>query len=307
MTPTDHGPSPRSRSSRAATASVGWLLQRSRGRACGRAGSARAPRRAPSPSRASSAGEKRAELGAGRRGVQAAELRRRGADDRCARSARARLAWISWPATARSSACATVPVRIGRRPRTLPQRLAEQRVVGEAAQELGVVVVEPEHEADVLDARLAVGRDDDRAVGALRRLHALEPARRRGSSRGRCRRRRRGVASLASRPERRSEYGPCRAELGADGIAPSLGRRLSRCCAGSPRGSRCGAASGSSSSSSTCSARARRRRSSTSASPTRRSAPARPTTSSRRSTRGRSGSPPSATPSSTASRRRSRP
>ncbi len=32
---------------------------------------------------------------------------------------RARLAWISWPATARRSAWATVPVRIGLRPRTL--------------------------------------------------------------------------------------------------------------------------------------------------------------------------------------------
>ena len=31
---------------------------------------------------------------------------------------RARLAWISWPATARRSACATVPVRIGRSPRS---------------------------------------------------------------------------------------------------------------------------------------------------------------------------------------------
>ena len=57
-----------------------------------------------------------------------------------------------------------------------PHRFAEQRVAGEAAEELRVVVVEAEHEAHVLDTGLAVGGDHDRAVGALRRLHLLEPA-----------------------------------------------------------------------------------------------------------------------------------
>ena len=46
--------------------------------------------------------------------------------------------------------------------------------MGEPAQELGVVVVEPEREAHVIDAGFALGRDDDRAVGALDRVHALE-------------------------------------------------------------------------------------------------------------------------------------
>ena len=39
-----------------------------------------------------------------------------------------------------------------------------------------MVVVETEHEADVVDAGVAVGGDDDRAVGALHGAHALEPA-----------------------------------------------------------------------------------------------------------------------------------
>ena len=49
---------------------------------------------------------------------------------------RARLAWISWPATARSSACATVAVRIGRSPRSRRSVSPSSGSSREAAQEL---------------------------------------------------------------------------------------------------------------------------------------------------------------------------
>ena len=54
------------------------------------------------------------------------------------------------------------------------QRRREQRIPREPREELGMVVVEAEHEADVLDARLALRTDADRAVGPLPREHALE-------------------------------------------------------------------------------------------------------------------------------------
>ena len=54
------------------------------------------------------------------------------------------------------------------------ERLFEQRVAGEAPEELRVVVVEAEDEPDVLDARLAVGTDADRAVRALPGRDPLE-------------------------------------------------------------------------------------------------------------------------------------
>ena len=113
---------------------------------------------------------------------------------------RARFARISWPATARRSAWATVPVRIGRRPRSLAQRLGEQRVVGEALQELGVVVVEAEHEPHVVDTCLARRDDDDRAVGALRCLHLLEPSLDPDRRAETCRRRRARSAHRSPRP-----------------------------------------------------------------------------------------------------------
>src|SRR5581483_8619095 len=46
----------------------------------------------------------------------------------------------------------------------------------EPRDELGVVVLQAEHEADVLDSRLARRADADRAVGPLPRAHLLEPA-----------------------------------------------------------------------------------------------------------------------------------
>ena len=57
-----------------------------------------------------------------------------------------------------------------------PDRLAEERVAGEAGQELGVVVLQAEHEAHMLDARFAFGADEDRSVRRLGGLHPFEPA-----------------------------------------------------------------------------------------------------------------------------------
>jgi hypothetical protein len=54
----------------------------------------------------------------------------------------ARLAWISCPQTARNSDWATVAVRIGPQPTLATRDLPDQRVAGEAPQELGMVVVE---------------------------------------------------------------------------------------------------------------------------------------------------------------------
>ena len=61
-------------------------------------------------------------------------------------------------------------------PAEAARRLADQRIVREPAQELGVVVLEPEHEPDVLDAGLARRLDVDGAVGRLPGAHRLEPA-----------------------------------------------------------------------------------------------------------------------------------
>src|SRR5581483_2817114 len=55
-------------------------------------------------------------------------------------------------------------------------RLAEQRVAREPTQELAVVVVEPEGEAHVLDAGLALGAHRDDAVRPLPGQHRLELA-----------------------------------------------------------------------------------------------------------------------------------
>ena len=58
----------------------------------------------------------------------------------------------------------------------LPDRLAEQRVVGEAAEKLRVIVVDREDEANPLDRRLALRAHDD---GAARQLPRVTRSRRR--------------------------------------------------------------------------------------------------------------------------------
>ena len=87
------------------------------------------PRRVPSPSRSSWAGEKRAKSAAVGGALSPPSF---GVAARItARSiSRARLERISWPATARSSACATVAVRRGRRPR---KRRVASPIIGSSA------------------------------------------------------------------------------------------------------------------------------------------------------------------------------
>ena len=66
----------------------------------------------------------------------------------------------------------TVAVRIGRRPRRWPDRPREQLVVAEALEERRVVVVRAEDEAQLLDAGLALGVQDEafhRRADGLRR------------------------------------------------------------------------------------------------------------------------------------------
>src|SRR5581483_7182038 len=96
------------------------------------------------------------ELGAGRGRVQAVEGGRRRADDGALELARA----PGRDQLARDRAQERVGHRRGSRrpqPAEVTDRLAEQRVAREPTQELAVVVVEPEGEAHVLDAGLALG------------------------------------------------------------------------------------------------------------------------------------------------------
>ena len=181
-----------------------------------------------------------AELGGGRRCVQAAERRRRGARrSRRSMLARARSPGSAGRATARSSACATLPVRIGRSPRSCRVALAEQRVVREAAQELRVVVVEPEREAHVVDAAVAAR---PRRRSCRRRAAPLATR----SSRSSTREHRRDtmpsvttrVASLAMPAREPQRVRALRLKLGADGHPAESRDTLRRCCAGSRRGCR---------------------------------------------------------------------
>src|SRR5581483_1349255 len=113
------------------------------------------------------------EIRRGRGGMQLAERGRRRPDD----------AALDRPRAARLDqlACDGAQKRLRDRARAHRAEAAqpadglrEQRVACEAAQELRMVVGEAEREAHVLDARLALRRDDDRAVRPLQRMHALE-------------------------------------------------------------------------------------------------------------------------------------
>ena len=204
-TPTDQGPSPRSRVRRATTFAVGTDLSRSSSSVRHSRISAPA-RRAPSPSRASPAGEWRREVCARRRRVQAAELRRGRAHDRpldLPRSARLdQLAGNRAQERLRDGAGTHWP-----EPAQLPDALAEEWVARVALEKLRVVIVEPEREPHVVDAGVARGRDDHRAVGLLQRVDALEliadadrrAIRARADDPGR-------IACMPAR--RRREYGP---------------------------------------------------------------------------------------------------
>ena len=127
----------------------------SRGRSVRQSRTSAPPRRAPRPSLPSSAGENACQLGGGRRGVQPAELGRRCAHDRP----------LDLPRPARLDQLAGDGAQQRLRDRAGAHRaeaaepadgLAEQRVAREPLQELGVVVVEPEREPDVVDALAAL-------------------------------------------------------------------------------------------------------------------------------------------------------
>ncbi len=161
------------------------------GRACARARAAsRPPRsarraaargRAPRQTRTSAAARRSARPSVrSRSGESAPSASRVGgshsspelaASSRAGSGARARAprrAVTSWPQTARSSDCATVGHPQHPHPAQPSQRRAEQRVVGEAAHELGVVVVDGEDEAHQLEAGLRLRRDPHRPVRELR-------------------------------------------------------------------------------------------------------------------------------------------
>ncbi len=82
---------------------------------------------------------------------------------------RARRAWISWPLDRAQQRVRNR--RRAQRPEAAQaaRRLADQWIVGEAAQELRVVVVDPQHEAHVLDPCVALCPDENPAVLCLDR------------------------------------------------------------------------------------------------------------------------------------------
>ena len=93
--------------------------------------------------------------------------------------ASARRASISWPQTARSTRVCDGRAAERAKAVQVPDRRAEQRVVAEAARELGRVGVQREHEPQQPE-RLLVGRaQDDEPVGALPRLPAAAARKRR--------------------------------------------------------------------------------------------------------------------------------
>ena len=166
----------------------------------------------------------RARRRSARRGGRRASASRRGRLS--ARSARARLAVISCPATGSEER-----MRDGRgshrpKPSELPGRAAEQRIVCEAAQELRVVVVEPEHEAPPLDPlrRSRPGCRRGRREAAMR-----APARARRQAHGQ-------RASRQRRPGRSASH-RCRA-------APRGEANRARAAAALPRSSPTGRGAG---------------------------------------------------------------
>ena len=89
-----------------------------------------------------------------------------------------------------------------------PRRRPEHRVVAEAAQELAVVVVEREREAQPLDRLLAVGDEPERAVRDAGGRRRARRGRRPGAAPSKTPSRNRRVASPACRAVSASEYGP---------------------------------------------------------------------------------------------------
>ncbi len=139
---------------------------------CGRRG--RESTRAASRARAGAAPPARARRSPGGSGAGSPHART------IARSiASARLASISCPQTARSTAWATVGRREGTEAVQAPDRRAEQRVVAEALGELRRVGVQREHEPQQLERLLVRRAQDDEAVRPLPRLPAAAARQRR--------------------------------------------------------------------------------------------------------------------------------
>ena len=135
-----------------------------------------APRRAPSPRRRSSAGEKRPRSAAVGARVQAAELRGVAARMTARSISRASRAVISCPATARSSACATVAVRSGRSPRRCFVARPSSGSSANRRRNSEWSSSTAEHEPHALEALLARAPGRRRAVRPLPRPRLLEPA-----------------------------------------------------------------------------------------------------------------------------------
>ena len=178
-----------------------------RGRSSGRARTSVAPRRAPRPARAarpsrSAPGRRRSARRGGRRG------RRRGADDAPLVLARTAARGSAGPATARRSACATVAVRRGRRPPGAAVASPRSGSSAKRRRNSEWSSSSPRANRTCSTPASASARTRIDAVDALPCIDALEPPLDGDRRAGRCRRETTRVASLPSRPESRSEYGP---------------------------------------------------------------------------------------------------
>ena len=164
-TPTDHGPSPRSRSSRAATTSVGTVRRRSSSTSRQMRTRA-APRRAWSPCARRSAGANRARSEVSGRRVQPVGRSRRGPDDPPLDRVRA-ASLDQLPAESAQQRMRHRPEPGGPQPRDPAHHVAKQRVTRERPQERRVVVVERQHEPKPLDPVVVRRPQHDRSVAEL--------------------------------------------------------------------------------------------------------------------------------------------
>ena len=154
-TPTDHGPETALTLEPCGDGGSTAGASAAPDRRSGRAGRAHAGATGAEPEPPSCAGEKRArsaEVGGACRPPCSGVAARMIVRSIC----RARLAWISWPGDRTEQRLGDRPG--SHRPQTAhaAERLGEQRVVGEPAEELRVVVIEAEREANVVDARIAL-------------------------------------------------------------------------------------------------------------------------------------------------------
>ena len=162
---------PRSLSSLAAAASAGRRLRRS-GSNVRQMRTSAVAFRAGRPNRWSWAGAKPAKWW-GRGGATSLSTRSVVACRSRHSIERASREVISWLTIARRSACVTVAVRIGRRPRRWRIGPASSSSSRKRSRNGAVVVVGAEDEAQLLDAGVGLGVQDERSVGELARSGAL--------------------------------------------------------------------------------------------------------------------------------------